>query len=200
MYVLFDVETSGKTFEDQVIEIAGIKLDESLTMIDQYQSLIYYPNKLPKEIVELTGITDEMLQLEGRDLADVMQEFEAFAEGCTLVAHNAAFDLQHLGKSVKSVFPFYDTLFLARKLITWIPSHALDKLLQELGFRLDGHHRAMNDILPLAELLRLFLPMMKARGQDWLNHVYVRENEVVSIPHAIQVPFVRGKTERFFFH
>jgi DNA polymerase-3 subunit alpha (Gram-positive type) len=199
MYVVFDVETAGKTFDDQIIEIAGLQLDESLTIVDQYVSLIQYQDKLPKEIVELTGITDDLLQAEGRDIATVMDEFEEFADGCILVAHNAPFDLQHLRKYIKTTFPFYDTLFLARKLIPWIPSHALDKLTSELAIPLSGHHRALNDIFPLVELIRLFLPMMRARGQDWQNHVFVRENESITLPNAILVPLVRGKVERFYF-
>lgn len=67
--VFLDIETNGLNENiDDIIEIGAIKVDRD---VYEFQELIKISKKLPKEIIELTGITDDDLKI-GKDLKSVM--------------------------------------------------------------------------------------------------------------------------------
>ena len=74
-YVLVDIETTGFSprFND-IIEIGAIKV-KSNKIIDTFQSLISIPYKIDLTITNLTGITNEMLKNEGRNIKSVLLDF-----------------------------------------------------------------------------------------------------------------------------
>lgn len=93
--VILDVETTGMDpAQDKVIELALVPFEFSpdgrVFRVGKAFSGLNDPGRpLPPEITELTGISDEMLQGEKLDPAEVA----AFLEGTNLIiAHNAAFD------------------------------------------------------------------------------------------------------------
>lgn len=99
--VFFDAETTGlDPSVDQIIELAAVRitrnqagflvLDEKM---DAFVKLLE-GQKLPDKIVELTHITDEMIQKDGVDATAAASAFNNLIRGRTLlVAHNAQFDL-----------------------------------------------------------------------------------------------------------
>lgn len=99
--VFFDTETTGlDPSVDQIIELAAVRitrnqagflvLDEKM---DAFVKLLE-GQKLPDKIVELTHITDEMIQKDGVDATAAASAFNNLIRGRTLlVAHNAQFDL-----------------------------------------------------------------------------------------------------------
>lgn len=99
--VFFDTETTGlDPSVDQIIELAAVRitrnqagflvLDEKM---DAFVKLLE-GQKLPDKIVELTHITDEMIQKDGVDATAAASAFNNLIRGHTLlVAHNAQFDL-----------------------------------------------------------------------------------------------------------
>lgn len=102
--VFFDTETTGLDAKDcQIIELAAIRVEQNPRGIIRVASsadlFVKLPEgeKIPEKIVELTGITDDMLEAEGVSEATAA---EAFANMISvdkgpvlLVAHNAQFDL-----------------------------------------------------------------------------------------------------------
>lgn len=102
--VFFDTETTGLDAKTcQIIELAAIRIEQTsrgtLRMAANLDEFIRLPEgeKLPEQITKLTGITDEMLEQQGLDEADVAHDFEALLDDTAgpvlLVAHNAQFDL-----------------------------------------------------------------------------------------------------------
>ena len=102
--VFFDTETTGLDAKTcQIIELAAIRSEQTdrgtLRMAANLDEFIRLPEgeKLPEQITKLTGITDEMLEKQGLDEADVAHDFEALLDDTDgpvlLVAHNAQFDL-----------------------------------------------------------------------------------------------------------
>ena len=91
-YVVFDTETTGFTpYSDQMIEIGAVKIKNGV-ITDRFDELINPGRELPRKIVELTNITDEML--EGKDTEEnVTKRFKEFIGDLPLVAHNAKFDI-----------------------------------------------------------------------------------------------------------
>ena len=83
-YVLFDTETTGLThtvkydFEeyDYIMEIAAIRVENN-ELVDEFNAILTLPDgvSIPDHIVELTGITNEFVEKEGRDRATVLKEF-----------------------------------------------------------------------------------------------------------------------------
>ena len=99
--VVFDTETTGLTPPaDCIIELAALCIPlnnggEPL-IVDQMDEFICLEEgrKLAPKIIELTGITDEMLAKEGKPRDEVARRFGDMVRGgpTLLVAHNAQFD------------------------------------------------------------------------------------------------------------
>lgn len=82
------------------------------------------------------------------------QELADLLDGCLLVAHNAPFDIRHaqqffLENEIQfdiSSLPYIDTKVLAKNVYKDIfSSFSLDKIRVQLGWDLEGSHRALKD-------------------------------------------------------
>lgn len=93
--VFLDFETSGLEIgKDYITEIGALKIDKD-GFEHTFQTLINIPIPLAEKIVEITGITDEMLAT-APQLSDVLDDFINFLGDAKIVAHNAEFDLPWL--------------------------------------------------------------------------------------------------------
>ena len=168
-FTVFDIETTGlKPEQCDIIEIGAVRLRNG-EIVDSFQSFIDDGLVIPKNITELTGITQAMLD-GAPGTREVLERFRAFAEGSTLVAHNAAFDtgfITHHGDRFGITFPmpYADTLMLSRYLLRDVlENHKLDTISAYFKIDMGSHHRADDDARTCAQILLRFLDMMKARG------------------------------------
>lgn len=166
-FVVFDVETTGLSPQnDNIIEIGAVKVNLSKNTADEYQSFILINRALPKEIISLTGITDDMLR-GGKEVNIVMSEFRGFAGKLPLIAHNASFDASFLlSEADRCGFSFLnkfiDTMALARKHLPSMPNYKLKTLVSELNIQIDGvSHRALSDAKNTLELYKILLEKLK---------------------------------------
>ena len=92
--VYFDTETTGvKPGKDKIIEIA-LLIYEDGKLLEEYDQFININEKLPAKIIELTGITDEILESEGVSADDVAEKIhDNLIEKSVWIAHNTQFDL-----------------------------------------------------------------------------------------------------------
>ena len=151
-YVVFDTETTGFTpYKDQIIEIGAVKIKNGI-ITDRFDELIDPKRKLPEKIVQLTNITDEML--EGKDSEEnVTKRFLEFAKDLPMVAHNAKFDIGFISASMNKykIGEFkntvLDTMSMARTLYPEWKNHKLSTLVKQLEVPWDesAHHRADYD-------------------------------------------------------
>ncbi|MBU0707839.1 3'-5' exonuclease [Patescibacteria group bacterium] len=152
-FIIVDVETTGFRPNDghSIIEIAAERmLNEKI--IDEFHSLVL-PEQFPldKEAQAIHGISDELLQKEGRPNHIVIPEFVKFAQGLPLIGHNIGFDVSFINShlvrlnqptlSNKTI----DTLQLARKYLI-IPSYSLEKVSAYLKVPQPSAHRAKVDV------------------------------------------------------
>ncbi|NES53221.1 hypothetical protein G3565_33300, partial [Escherichia coli] len=73
-YVVFDVETTGlSAVYDTIIELAAVKVKGG-EIIDKFEAFANPHRPLSATIIELTGITDDMLQ-DAPDVVDVIRDF-----------------------------------------------------------------------------------------------------------------------------
>ncbi len=166
--VVFDIETTGLTPRtDRITEIGAVKLKAG-QIIDSFSTLINPEMEIPYNIIQLTGITNEMVA-DQRTIKDVMPEFINFIGDCPLVAHNAMFDWGfirskafELGSDLKNTV--LDTLQLSRTLLTTLKKHKLNIVCEHLGIKLENHHRAVNDAEATAQMFLKFTEMLSDRN------------------------------------
>ena len=170
-FTVFDIETTGlKADRCDIIEIGAVRLHDG-RVIDRFQSFIDDGIVIPREITKLTGITQTMIE-GAPSTREVLARFRTFAEGSTLVAHNAAFDtgfITHHGERFGITFPmpYADTLMLSRYLLRdALENHKLDTISAYFGIDMGSHHRADDDANTCAEILLRFIGMIRERGVD----------------------------------
>lgn len=158
MYVVIDIETTGlSATENEIIEIGAI-LVKNKQIERNYHALVKAKAKIPPKIEALTGLSNEILNREGRELADVLPEFLAFVSDTPVVSHNADFDYGFLRTACeRSSLPLFsnfciDTLTLARRLIDDTTNYKLATLLDYFGIDTASLHRSSNDCLSTKRL------------------------------------------------
>ena len=137
-YIVFDLETTGfDPISDKIIEIGALKYKNNVLM-EKFNMLINPEIKLPKNIIELTGITDNMLT-NCKTINDVLPKFIDFIEDYTLIAHNASFDIGFIEQNIKKLNinmiknKNFDTLYSAREFIS-TENHKLETLKNTLNY------------------------------------------------------------------
>jgi len=168
-FVIFDIETTGLSVtQHKIIEIAGVKMREGRELA-RFQTFVNPHERIPYHIVQLTGITDDMVS-GGMEAEDALREFCAFAEGAVLVAHNANFDIGFVQENLKRFGmvplrqPVIDTLELARLLHPNLKNHRLNTLADTFKVPLENHHRAIDDSAALGHILFHLLKDARERG------------------------------------
>ena len=152
-YVVFDFETTGFNAGgiDSIIEIGAVKIRNG-EIIEKYDELINPGRKLPQKIIDVTNITDDML--EGKDNEEnAVKRFIDWFGDLPMVAHNAKFDVSFLEMAYKKYNfgefknPVIDTLELSRTLDNNYARHSLSALVKRYNVPWDesAHHRGDYD-------------------------------------------------------
>lgn len=183
-YVVFDVETTGlSAIYNTIIQLAAVKIKDG-EIIDRYQSFANPHEKLQAVTINLTGITDDMLE-NAPEVEQVLKEFYSFAKDSILVAHNASFDIGFLNAGYKKIGlgkvenPVIDTLELARFLYPELKNYRLNTLSKRFNIELVQHHRADYDAEATGYLLIKMLKDCFERGifnHNQLNELGKTEN------------------------
>lgn len=150
-YVVIDIETTGLSAEkDRIIEIAAILVRDGI-IAETLQMLICQERQLPPDIVELTKITDEMLERDGIPIKEAMEKLVTFVAERPIVCHNAKFDCGFLMAEAKRCqirlfrSQCTDTLYLAKNRVSGVSHYALQDLCQHFGIEISETHRALSD-------------------------------------------------------
>lgn len=169
--VFFDTETTGfDPKENRIIEIAAVKVSPcNSSRIDLFVQLPIM-QFLPDKIVELTGITDKMLQEEGVPEEEALKQFAGLLTGSgktLLIAHNAQFDLNFVGWSFwrykeehlewsrafnKADYLDSLTVYKDRRPFPHKLANAIEAY--KLGDKVQNTHRAIDDCLALFEVTK----------------------------------------------
>lgn len=170
-YTVIDIETTGYDYKyDSIIEVAALRYRDNI-LVDTYTSLIQ-PNSvyefdrevdidycvvdnkkvqfIDDSIVQLTGITNDMLKVAPKESA-VIRNFIEFIKDDVLIGHNVNFDINflydasiaHLGYKLSN--NFIDTLRISRKLFPEFKHHRLRDLCNYYGLDHSGAHRSVHD-------------------------------------------------------
>lgn len=159
--VFLDTETTGlKVAENKIIQLSMVRCSYSVDLktivsVDACFDGFEDPGEpLPQEIVELTGITDEMVRGKHFDENRIRQ---FITPGTLVVAHNAGFDRPFFDKRFKDVMPINDMPWACSlEEIDWrmlgFYGTKLEFLASSLGYFYDAH-LAINDALSLCFIM-----------------------------------------------
>ena len=175
-FTVVDIETTGLSPAKGgfLLEIGAIKVKEG-KIIGRFSELIKPEAKIGKKVIELTGITNEMVE-EKQAWGPVLHRFLDFLGDDVVVGHNVMFDydrfIQHyalaLGRKLvnESVCTkkFFKLLNPDEKVLT------LANMCDHYGVTIKNHHRAIDDVEATLECLIEMLDQELydvAVEQDW---------------------------------
>ncbi len=168
--IVFDIETTGLSVKNcKITEIGAVKVKNG-EVTDSFNTFVNPGVPIPADIVELTGITDEMVA----DAPPVKEALEAFFNFIgdrdsdskkLLVAHNASFDMGFIRYAAEKCGfefrnPYLDTVALSRYINPDLKKHKLDTLAEYYQLGDFNHHRACDDAAMLAAIYVKMLASM----------------------------------------
>jgi DNA polymerase III subunit alpha, Gram-positive type len=168
-YVIVDIETTGlDPANDEIIEIGAIKV-EGKDVKDIFNKLIKPERQIPENIVDLTGITQEMVVNE-LPVKPVLSLFTDFIGDSIIVAHNAAFDTTFLKNKIKKFLNkemdnfIVCTLLVSRDLLPNLENHKLHTIAKYFKLEVANRHRAIGDAELTYQIWLHFLDKLKQRN------------------------------------
>lgn len=169
-YTVLDIETTGlDQAQDRITEIGAVRLING-EIVATYQQLVNPERPIPPKIVEITGISDQMVA-SAPTMDQAWPEFLDFVGNSVCVAHNADFDMgfiktqaKRLGSDIRA--PYVDTMQLGRALMPDLRNHRLDTLSKALQVPLINHHRASDDATATAKIFIQLLKLLEDKGLD----------------------------------
>ena len=164
-FVAFDLETTGlSSRDDRIIEIGAVILKDGQE-IDRFQTFVDPERQLERKIVELTGITDEMLQGAPK-IQEILPKFLEFVGDRVLVAHNSDFDTGFIrAECQRQGLPYRytaaDTLILSQNLLQHLSKFKLDIVSNALNLPDFNHHRAGDDAMTCGLIMTKLMEMLE---------------------------------------
>ena len=164
-YVAFDLETTGlSSANDRIIEIGAVVMKNG-EELDRFQTFVDPQRPLEKKIVELTGITDEMLKGAPK-IEKVLPEFLKFVNGRVLVAHNSDFDTGFIRaacarQGLPYTYTAADTLILSQNMLPQLNKFKLDIVSNALSLPDFNHHRAADDAVTCGLIMHRLMARME---------------------------------------
>ncbi len=170
-FVIFDVETTGlSSVYDTIIEIGAVKMKDGV-VLDRFDKFINPHHELSEQTINLTSITDEMVQA-ADDEAVVIKQFMDFYGDRPLCGHNVQFDVGFVNAALKRcnlpqiTQPVVDTLEVSRLLHPEQSRHTLDSLCRKYNVVLEHHHRANQDAEATGYLMFKLLDDLKEKYHE----------------------------------
>ena len=154
--IVFDIETTGLSHEtERITEIGAVKM-RNMKVIEEFNTFVNPEKQIPDNIIELTGITNEMVA-DAPPESEAVSSFMDFCGDAPLIAHNADFDMSFIRSAcerngINCRNPYIDTLKLCRAAIPNKKKYTLDAMAAEFDLGDFNHHRAKDDAAMLAEI------------------------------------------------
>ncbi|MDM7985627.1 MAG: DNA polymerase III subunit epsilon [Maricaulis sp.] len=159
--IVFDTETTGldPNTGDRITELGCVEVIDCIPTGKTFHAYINPQRSTPKEVVDITGLTDEFLA-DKPVFGEVAQEFADFVGDAVMVAHNAPFDrgfinmeMERLGRDPYPEDRFKDTARIARAMFpgSYVSLDALCKRF-DISLETREKHGALIDSLLLAEV------------------------------------------------
>lgn len=182
--IVFDVETTGLSFsKDRLTEIGAVKL-KNMQVVDSFNTMVNPGKPIPQKIVELTGITDEMVANAPKEDEALRKFMEFCGDNPVLAAHNANFDTSFINEVCKRHnidfrYNWLDTLILCQCMLPEMGRHKLNLVAKQLKLGKFEHHRASDDALMLAKIyIELTGRLINDKGVKTLDEINVKAGSI----------------------
>lgn len=202
--VVFDLETTGTSpNDDKIIEIGAVKL-KNLQIVDRFDTFVNPHTEITEFISNLTGITNDMVA-EAPEEKNALEDFLKFCgKNPVLIAHNAKFDTGFISAALKRnniEFPFsyLDTVPMCRIMLPQLEKHKLNFVAEHFGFEFN-HHRGCDDAEVLGKIfIELAGRLIKEYPDmlitvDMINSLLASDENVLSQHTYHQIILVRNNT------
>ena len=178
--VVFDVETTGVSISDDIIEIAAIQLVNGQPQAEFHAYISDAADVGNSQYIH--GYSDLFLRQNGQPAHQVLNAFCRFAADAMLVGHNVGFDIKMVTAHTQKVgiqvpiWQWADTWNLAHRFIQ-TDSYSLENLAAQLGLTSIPNHQAMADVRTTVELLESLIPLVKDAA-DYRQAIVYKYGEV----------------------
>ena len=173
--VCFDIETTGLNHRTELITEIGAVLLRDNEIVETFNTFANPGKPIPRNIVKLTGITDEMVA-DAPSQKEALNRFLDWVGDRPLAAHNAEFDMGFIAEGCRRIGrPFgnasVDSLVLAQRLLPDLGKYTLDTVADHLNLPAFNHHRASDDAATVGYMLVPFWRMLSDLGVHKLNEI-----------------------------
>lgn len=200
---VFDTETTGLEWRtDKLIEIGVLifEKDDNGSFIEKRKMnyLINHGIEIPGHIIELTGITQQMVDTEGEPQAKVIKEIAPYLLGDTLlIAYNAQFDMNFLTMALREVFND-NGLMLENDVLDpysifkdrYGYPHRLENAIKVLGVTGVNSHKAIDDAFATINVLRALMEDTRYDRPD-IDYMNVLTYNPKYGQNGLLLPYVR---------
>jgi DNA polymerase III subunit epsilon len=195
-FAVVDIETTGSTPQSAGITEIAIVIHNGIEVTGKYVTLINPRHKIPPFIVNMTGISDEMVAAAPL-FEEVAPQIYNLLNGRVFVAHNVSFDYSFvhylLGRSgFQWSAPKLCTIKLSRRVFPGLEKYGLGSLTRDLGIRIEGRHRAWGDAAATAQVLTMAI--QKEGMQPIHSLLAKKEPRKKILPHT-EIPNERSDSE-----
>lgn len=156
-FIILDIETDGlDPKRNRIIEIGAMRIDGN--KIEIYEKLIQIDCSLNQDIIDLTGITDDLLKKSGVPVEEGLEGLKTFIKDYDIIGYNIGFDISFLNYYFKkyNMDPILnktiDTMRLVKKEKMFLENYKLKTVLQAYGIQKKVDHRAIKDCQLIYEL------------------------------------------------
>lgn len=175
--VVFDTETTGLSDADRIVQIAGLRIAGGRLTGERFDTLVNPGLPIPPASTQIHRITDAMVTDAPR-MGAALTAFQHFAEGTTLIAHNAPFDMGMLHRAAPETGaqfdnPVLDTVLLSAMIWGQSAEHSLDAICARLDITIppELRHTAMGDAQATAEAFLRMVPALAGKGLERFEDV-----------------------------
>lgn len=210
--IVLDTETTGidPYKGHRLVSIGCVELENHMPTGKTYYQLINPERDVPEEVVQIHGLTNEILDKEP-PFRDIVDDFLAFIGDSPLVIHNAEFDMKFINAELSWIkrdpIPMdraIDTLWIAKKKFPGSRVN-LDELCRR--FNIDNTKRTKHGALLDSELLaEVYLELLGGREpafvlgmkkEESALEIKARSTENVKKPRKEPRPavFLEGEAE-----
>jgi DNA polymerase-3 subunit epsilon len=195
-FAVVDIETTGSTPQSAGITEIAIVIHNGVEVTGKYVTLINPRHKIPPFIVNMTGISDEMVA--GAPLfEEVAPQIYNLLNGRVFVAHNVSFDYSFvhylLGRSgFQWSAPKLCTIKLSRRVFPGLEKYGLGSLTRDLGIRIEGRHRAWGDAAATAQVLTMAI---QKEGMQPIHSLLAKKEPRKKILPRTEMPNERSDSE-----
>lgn len=150
-FVVLDLETTGLSPQtNEIVEIGAIRATVGMDTHATFQTLVKPQWGISEQVSRINGITQHMLDSDGRPADQSLREFAEFIGDLPLVTFNASFDMGFLwsagtkyGVDIRNRYAC--ALRMSRRAWPQLSSHRLPDLARWAKLPSDNTHRALGD-------------------------------------------------------